>query len=476
MAYTPNFRKPVVPFGNIIPEVHSSSSERPWLDSQVANWLPLGDTATNRGMGFIVYEEPIKRDYFVVTPGKLVGITRERISLTGFNGPVGRLVPAGIKLAWEAADGADVVLEYTNTDVERRTENLATGTFVTAAVTYTKDVLTAALKSRGLLQGTDVLDAFISEPVGIVPQAQWESPGGDGTQPSGYKFHNYNRGNRSQILCDYVLTYPLTPGGSQSTTARAFAEKLNTDPATAQTQLGAGDGLGLWITSAILTSSGLVARYGTVTNVNFVGLALTRRRLEIAPHLSFKIETAAGADKTDTILVRKKNHINELTSVGDWFVDLELGIIFFYEAGGDALPSGVLDTDVVKGQYLRDFSDWTSHLAHIRGNIYPGQLLTYDKYSNFAPFIPRPAETEAGTEGSVDFVDPTLYTRPERIIGQALTFSSYPRDGMDKVHTWYSNLPTGVLDKMPGSATGGFTDQQTYTGSGQYMVLVNLLK
>jgi hypothetical protein len=440
-------------------------------------------------MGFIVYEEPVKKDFFVITPGKLVGITRERISLTGFNGPVGRLVPAGIKLAWEAAAGGDTVLEYKNVDVERRTENLATGTFVTTEVDYTKDELTAALKSRGLLQGAEVLSDFVSEPVGIVPQAQWESPGGDGTQPSGFKFHNYNRGNRSQILCDYVLTYPLTPGGSQSTNVDAITALISATPDTAQVQLGDGTGVadGLWITGASgrLAALGLTARYGTVTNTDFVGLALRRRRLEIAPHLSFKIETSGGVDKTDKILVRKKNHINELTKPGDWFVDLELGIIFFFEAGGNALPVGpelggvttsLLDTDVVKGQYLEDFSTWTSHLAHIRGNIYPGQLLTYDKYSNFAPFVPRPAETEVLNPGSTDFVGPDEYTRPERIVGQALTFSSYPRDGMDKVHTWYSNLPTGVLDKMPGSATGGFTDQQTYTGSGQYMVLVNLLK
>lgn len=476
MAYIPNFRKPVVPFGNIIPEVHSSSSERPWLDSQVANWLPLCDSDTNRSMGFIVYEEPVKKDYFVITPGKLVSITRERISLTGFNGPVGRLVPAGIKLAWEEAEDGDTVLQYQNIDIERRTEDLATGTFVTATRNYTKAQLTAALKSRGLLQGAESLSDFVSEPVGIVPQAQWESPGGDGTQPSGFKFHNYNRGNRSQILCDYVLTYPLTPGGSQTTTVGVFSDKLSSTPANAQLELETADGDGKWIDSTVLAASGLVTRYGTVTNTNFVGLALRRRRLEIAPHLSFKIETSGGVDKTDLILVRRKNHINELTKVGDWFVDLELGIIFFFEDGGNGLPTGLVATDVVKGQYLQDFSTWTSHLAHIRGNIYPGQLLTYDKYSNFAPFVPRAAEAETVTEGSVDYVDPTSYTRPERIVGQALTFSSYPRDGMDKVHTWYSNLPTGVLDKMPGSATGGFTDQQTYTGSGQYMVLVNLLK
>jgi hypothetical protein len=474
MAYIPNFRKPVVPFGNIIPEVHSSSSERPWLDSQVANWLPLGDTTTNRTMGFIVYEEPVKKDFFVITPGKLVGITRERISLTGFNGPVGRLVPAGIKLAWEEAAGDDVVLQYKNVDVERRTEDLATGTFVAGEVEYTKDELTAALQSRGLLKTTETLSDFVSEPVGIVPQAQWESPGGDGTQPSGFKFHNYNRGNRSQILCDYVLTYPLTPSGVATTTVPVIGTVVD-----ALSDLSAlepsSSGSGFWILPAVVESL-LGARYGAITNENFIGLSLGRRRLEVAPHLTFKI-TRGATDRTDLVLVRKKNHINELTKEGDYFVDLELGIIFFYEAGGDGIPVNLAAADVVSGQYLLAFSTWTSHLAHIRGDIYPGQLLTYDKYSNFAPFVPRPAETDVdGTPGSVDLVDPSTYTRPERIVGQALTFSSYPRDGMDKVHTWYSNLPTGVLDKMPGSATGGFTDQQTYTGSGQYMVLVNLLK
>ena len=344
MAYIPNFRKPVVPFGNIIPEVHSSSSERPWLDSQVANWLPLCDSTINRAMGFIVYEEPVKKDFFVITPGKLVGITRERISLTGFNGPVGRLVPAGIKLAWEAAADGTKVLEYTNVDVERRTENLATGTFVTTAVDYTKAQLTAALKSRGLLKTTETLSDFVSEPVGIVPQAQWESPGGDGTQPSGFKFHNYNRGNRSQILCDYVLTYPLTPSGVATTTVPVIGTVVDAISDLAALE-SASSGGGFWILPAVVESL-LGARYGAITNEDFIGLSLGRRRLEVAPHLTFKI-TRGSEDRTALVLVRKKNHINELTKAGDYFVDLELGIIFFFEAGGNGIPVNVAAADVV---------------------------------------------------------------------------------------------------------------------------------
>jgi hypothetical protein len=481
MAYTPNFRQPLVPFGNLIPNVGSSDSVRPWTNSMVAEWLPLSDSSVNTTNGFIVYPDPTSGDYFVITPGKLVAYTRERISLDGLDGPTGRMVPAGVRIAWaEAADDADV-LDYGTVDVTRRTQNLVTGQPVSAPVTYEKQEVVAGLVRRGLLRQGESLDAFISRPVGVVPMAQFEGPGGDSVQPRGLKFHNYRRQTKSQLLCDFVLALPNTPTAVVTTTAGAFADLISGTAATALGQLNSAaassTAAGLWITPARFATMGLAARYGyTPTNADYVGVALRRNKLEVAPHLTFTWKDNAGVDKTATVLKRKVKHIDELRLAGDYMLDQELGIVWMFESGANALPANVASTDVISGQYIYGFSDVTSPLAHIRGIVNPGDLLVCDKWSNFAPYTPRPAEEAVGDDDAVLYVDPASYDRPEDIVGQALTFSAYPREEMAKVHTWYSNLPTGVLDKMPGSATGGFTDAQTYTGSGQFIILVNLLK
>ena len=87
----PNFRQPPVPYGNLVPNITHSSSERPHSDVAVAGWLPVSSTAVNQAMGFFVRTENPSGDFLVLTPGKLVAVTRENLGMTYDDGPeIGR--------------------------------------------------------------------------------------------------------------------------------------------------------------------------------------------------------------------------------------------------------------------------------------------------------------------------------------------------------------------------------------------------
>lgn len=475
----PNFRRPPLPYGNLVPNVTHSSSERPHSDAAVAAWLPLADTTDNRAMGFFVRQEEPSKDYLVLTPGKVVSFSRENLGMVVDDGPLGRLVPAGVRIAWAAAGAGDTVLEYNATDVAQFTQDLTTGVAVAAAASYTKAQVEAALLGRGLLRPSEALEDFISSPVGVIPQSAYAWAGGDGLQPAGYNFHNYKRQHKSQLLCDWVLRFPFAPAGTA--TARDIPAIGTVVAADTEVETPAVAGDAAWVTGAggelasVLGLEGAGTRYGSVTNTDYVGLVLGALRIEVVPHLPFSI-TRAAVDITSTILQNRKCSIEDLIYDGDYYVDTELGIVFMYEAGGNALPTGMAAADIINVQQHSAHTDYISDLAMIVGDVRPGDLLVCDSKSNLRPFVPRPAETQASTAGSTDYVDPATYDRPEDVIAQVLTFSRYPREDMSKVKTFYENLPTGLVDQMPGSATDGYTDNQTYAGGGQFEVIINFLK
>lgn len=477
--YLPNYKPLPVPYGNIVPNVTHSPSERPHSDVAAAAWLPLTSSAVNLANGFFVRTEGPTGDYIVLTPGKLVAVTRENLGLTYDDGPVGRVVPAGVRIAWAAAADDDDVLEYGATDVSEMIEDLTTGAPVAAAVVYTKEEVVAGLVGRGLLAPSEALEDFVSRPVGVIPQSMYAWCGGDGLNPTAYRHHNYKRQHKSQLLCDWVLRVPFVPGSTLVNRDIPAISAVVTDVSEVETPDTAGDAA--WCTGAggqlasVLTLSGTGTRYGTLAHSDYVGLVLGALRIEHAPHIPITI-TRSGSDITSTIMVRRLQRINDLTQVGDYYVDLDLGIVFFYESGGNALPSGMAANDIISFRQHSAHVQSVSDLACIVGDVRPGDLLVCDAKSNFRPFVARPAETQAENAGSTDYVDPTTYDRPEDVVAQVLTFSRYPRESMERVKTFYDNLPTGILDKMPGSATGGYTDNLTYASGGQFEVVINLTK
>lgn len=457
----PPLRGPVTPYGNLIPGATHSESVTPHTDVAPASWLPLAETDTNKKNGFSVWKEENKRDYIVITTGKPVALTRENLGLGYDDGPEGRVVPAGVRVAWAAAAAGDAVIEYGAIDVQERIQDITTGQPVEAPVSYTKAQVTAALQKRGLIYSSESAEDLISLPVGVINISAYAWCGGDGIQPAGYRFRNYKRQHKVSLLCDWVLSVPQVPSPQLTSLDVVAIDSTPTTGSTLESIAGtetpknAGDVS--WVTgdNDEIGTLGLDVRYGNL-GTDYVGIVLGARRIEVVPHLQFKI-TRGGVDITSTVAKNRVGSPSELSSDGDFYVDTEMGIIFFYEEDGDGLPAGLQAADVISFAKQANHTDYVSSLVSAVGDIRPGDLVVVDALSNFRKFV-------SGTD------------KPEEVVGQVLTLSRYPREAMAMTKTYHDELPTGLKDKMPGSATEGYTDSQTYGGGGQFHVLINLTK
>lgn len=500
MAYNPNFKKPALDYGRLIEPVTHSHDERIHAEFAPASWLPLGVTATNATMGFFSHEifnqNQITKRYMVLLPGKLVGLTRENKAVTEFgedlqSGNRGRIVPAGVRINWRAASGGTDILEYTSLDVEERIMDLTTGEPVVAPVAYDKDTVTAALRGRGLLGAEEELHEFVSRPVGFMETAVYAWCGGDGIQPRGFRHHNYKVQGEVPVIQDgHALRLPQVPLADATVTVPVIGT-------VASDIVETEGGSPLWVTSAGGELSGLdlTLRYGSdLTGVDFVGLVLGTRSIEHSFITPLKI-TRGGADVTSAVLKSRKESIAQLSKAGDYYVDLDMGILFMYEDGGDAIPTGMAAGDVVTF-FRNTASDTTQEtlFASVKGDVVPGDFLVCDGQSNFRKYVPAPdlilstetvfvaggsgdpADIEVSVLVSPGPIDQSLYDRPEDIVGQVVYMFRSPVKDVAMVHTYHDNrLASGIRDRMAGSATEGFTTRQTYALGGQFEVVVNFI-
>lgn len=434
--------------GNLNPGIEVTGKDRPWFDSAPAAWLPVLDSAINRGVGLFSGFEKRHEDWFVIFGGKVLALCRDAFQKEGTHWARGRLVPAGLRVSWAAAAGGDSVLEYGADDVARRTTDLATGAPVAAPVSYTKTQLTAALVSRGLLAPTEDLEAFVSRPVGLAPYAMYAWAGGDGWQPTGFGVHNYNRQHQAAVLCSYVCKLPLVPADTGS-------EDVVADTATASNVSDLDDGDVLWITSTVAKAE-FAPTLGGVANDDFVGLHLGSYRLAQDTDRTPLRITRGGLDITDQVLVNKVSSPEDLTSDGDYLYDPDLGIIWFHAAGGTPLPTLVAAADVVTFyHYVAPAAAQLTEFASIVGAIDPGDYLTVDRNSNLRRHV-------VGVDA------------PEDVVGQVLSLKVGPHEELAKVKTYHEDF--GDRDRMPGSATKGFNDLVTYAGAADTEVIFNLMK
>ena len=128
--------------GYVVPEIEHSESQYPAAELKPASWLPV-----------VRYDKKVD-EYTVIAAGKVVALDA-----------AGAVVPAGLKLSFEAAGGS-TILTYVAADVTEGTIDLTTGVSVTAATTYTQTQVTAALRLLGLIGSAEFARDFISEPVG----------------------------------------------------------------------------------------------------------------------------------------------------------------------------------------------------------------------------------------------------------------------------------------------------------------------
>lgn len=454
--------KPWDHVGNLTPGWKHSEGRYPHFDAAVAAWLPINGSANSIAMGFISrYDKELHtEDYKVVSAGKVVAVDG-----------AGALLPAGVRKAWDAASGGDTVLTYTAADVEWGVYDLGTGGIVTAAKTYTKTELQTQLRQMGLLTPTQTLVEFISKPVGLAAYDYFRSAGSDLNNPQTYSYHNYKRQHFTGVLCDYVVRLPWVPSAQATCTAPAFSD------AFAIANIDDENSTGVW--GSLSTFQTELDRYDDETNTDVVGLAT--RFAPAATHTSRTplLVYRSSTDITSSVLIRQRSSIDGLTQAGDWFWDAEVGVLWFYEAGGNALPTGMNASDTVRFHHYRTVPTSVSTFASVVGNLEPGDFVTYDKFSNLVKRTDfTSAEVTVSSSGNPSDAElatimQQVVAREDETLGQVLGFWDHPRDALNRVRTAYTGL--GTMDAMPGSATGGQPDSITYASAADMEVIINLI-
>jgi len=359
--------------GHVQPQVEYSESHRPHIELTVAPWLPLDDFDTanpSRGTGNVAIYDKEWEEYLVVAAGRPVAISRD-----------GYLVPAGLFRRWKAAGANDIVLRYKQLDEDQVVQSLKSkatvdSTDVTANTStgWKKSDMETALRARGLLGATEGLENFISAPIGYAsyPYYQAASKTGNPENPSTYRKHNFAVQKRVAIGCDYVLQLPWVP-------AKKATINLNT------------------------------GSFGTVTQINATSLVYyfqidDAKYLPLAPDNGQTTKWAFGND-TNSYFVNAKSSIAECKAVGDYFVDVDLGRIYFYhgtqndaaaaalkveESGGQPIVnmtfyhySGIPAGQTVYAAAIAD-QDITSKYACVVGPIQMGDYLVPTAKSNWA--------------------------------------------------------------------------------------------
>lgn len=95
-------------------------------------------------------------------------------------------------------------------------------------------------------------------------------------------------------------------------------------------------------------------------------------------------------------------------------------------------------------------------------------------------------DTEADNSVISAQLEQAVVNYEEGVIGQVLNSITYPRDYLGNVRTAFSGgvqspnpqtgMNAGAVMQSPGSATGGRSDQLTYTSSADKVLIVNFIK
>lgn len=363
-----------------------------------AAWLP------------VLWQNERSKDYFVMSSGKVV-------SLDG----AGRVVPSGLlRRCLDAGALTDTILEYTANDVAARVIDIRTGAFVTAADTVSLEDFATAVKASGwagtsfdeaaddLAGAKAIARAFISAPVGILAYDVFVWAGDD---PANLHFTNYQKQHLIQFFTDI-----------QMKAAHVCADQATSVPV--------GDAT--FLTSAALSAmpryAGLIA-----SGDNVVGYDLELGK--VASHTSRTPVTVSGMAST-----RHRADVSLLAKLGDWTLDADAGIILLWEQGGNGLPTGLTGFSVF--DYTSAASSQERMVMFV-GDGRPGDFVSFDAMSNFVV---------ASDEDHADHL----------VVGRLLAMFKEPRGHLERVRTGWDGDEFDATAKMPGSATGGFSDLITF--------------
>ena len=456
-GYTPN-HKFYDHMGRLTPNWEYSESARPHFEGQVASWLPVSR-----------YDTELE-DWFVVSSGKVVAVDRQ-----------GRLCLAGYKKRF--AVGTAVAITYTADDYSAGTIDLTTGVAyaTNGSTTYTAAEVTTALIALGLIGPSEQAFDFISKPIGFASYNYYRAAGTDVRNPATFTYHNWKPQELVAATCDYVGIVPLLP-------AVSTAEVMENALLNGATDLST-NGLGTkgWFGSTAIHG---FSRYSSLVAAGADVVCYVCDKYPIA-HNTTDTPITGSVDG----LTSQKTSIAAVSAAGDYYVDYEAGIVFFYEADGNAIPSpwSVLTT-LTYYQYEDAVATGNARVSSYfcaTGNIRNGDFLSYNEDSNLIRAVLDISAAEgyaaAGTAYSADpdygagdddvislQLEQAVMHYQNGIIGQVLNVIEDPRDYLDRVRTAYEGQTTAIM-RAPGSATGGRSDQLTYTNSAEKLLIVNLI-
>jgi len=193
-------------------------------------------------------------------------------------------------------------------------------------------------------------------------------------------------------------------------------------------------------------------------------------------------------------LTRRASSVKDITAAGDYFFDFDLGMLFLYEADGNAIPTGWTVSDTIKYYQYQDVVEAArvSDYMCATGNLDYGDFLTYDENSNLVKATLDIANADGyNASGAIYSADPEYDTQTDNgvistqleqaidnhlfgIVGQVIGTNDYPKGMLDKVKTAFDGYSAANM-RTPGSATGGRTDQLTYANAAEKMLIVNLI-
>ena len=447
--------------GRVTPNVEWSESHRPHFESFPAPWLPVQR-----------YEIEIEA-WYVVSAGKVVAEDRN-----------GNLVPAGLRKAFNKAQGT-TVLTYTADDVADSVMDLTTGAAVAAAGSYTEAEVTEALRERGLIRPDERAMDFVSKPIGIASYNYFKAPGSDWYNPRNLTSHNFRPQALTAVTCDYAITLPVLP--AVETTETMDGDLVNL-AGSIDWSGDLGTRTGGWFGSTAI--NGLV-KYASDVAAGADVVAYVFEKFPMAHVTAESRITASVAG-----LVKEKSSVTAISAAGDYFIDYDLGMLFVYEAGGDAIPSPWTTGATITYYHYEDEgtgSNTVTSFTCATGNLEYGDFLTYDENSNFVKAALDLANPEgyladgsavftANTDPDYSGVDAVISHQLESaidghlfgIVGQIIGTTIFPKDYLGGVKTAFAGQ-TAANMRTPGSATGGRTDQLTYTNSAEKMIIVNLI-
>jgi hypothetical protein len=332
---------------------------------------------------------------------------------------------------------------------------------------------------------------FISKPVGFASYNYYKAAGSDHYNPANLYEHNFRPQALTAITCDYASTFPVLP--ALATTETMANDRTAGGAALMQNYF---DG----------TTTPRVAGWFNSTQINAVDRysSLVTAGDDVVAYMFVNYPVAHITEDSPITpsvagLTREVDTIASISAAGDYYLDYEVGVLFLYEAGGDAIPSPWTTAATITYYHYNTAGTATNTVSSYScatGNLEYGDFLTYDVNSNLIKATLDIANAEgyaaAGTVYSADpnygaAADDAISLQLEQaidnhifgIVGQiigTMVFGEgrHSKDYLDRVHTAYAGQAAANM-QTPGSATGGRTDQLTYANAAERMIIVNLI-